>query len=256
MDDLKTKTVNLRASESESEILRKAAERLGKATGKRPNVSRTIVEAVRQFQTPYYFNEFRYKEAVKANEFAFGHYSEIVKAYNKLNLGPMSIELLGILEYGGENDIREKYFTAVEENLNCLGVTNQPLRELQMRGCEGPFNDFMNVLTLRRSLLQRTRQSYQNNVPIEPHHFSIVDGELRFTPEDREKIKEFFAIYLNTEEKKNFVALVDSFLEQYKQIKEVLVKNKCHGVWGPGNAFNVQNDEIIFEKQSINLIKL
>ena len=256
MSDLKTKTVNLRTSESENEILQRAAERLSQATGKRANISKTIIEAVKQYEEPYYFNEFRYKTAVKANEFAFNHFSEIVKAYQKLNIGDMTIELLGSLEYGGEDVIKQKYFTMIEENLTSLGVTNQALRDLQMQGCEEPFNDFMNTLTLRRSLLQRTRQSYQDmNVPIEAHHFSIVDGALKFSSENREKIKEFFEIHLDTQAKKDFVALIDSFIEQYKKIKEVLVKNNCRGVWGRGNAFNVNKDEIVFEKQVINLIK-
>jgi hypothetical protein len=255
MGDLKTKTINLRASESENEILQRAAERLSLATGKKANISQTIIEAVKQYEEPYYFNEYRYRQCVEANKFAFSHYAEIVKAYQKLNIGEMTIELLGSLEYGGEDVIRGKYFNAVEENLTSLGVINQALRDLQMQGCEGPFNDFMNTLTLRRSLLQRTRQSYQNSVPIEPHHFSFIDGELQFTTEDKEKIKECFEIRLNTQVKKDFVTLIDSFIEQYKKIKEVLVKNKCHGVWGSGNAFNVDRDELVFDKQVINLIK-
>lgn len=256
MGDLKTKTINLRASESENEILLRAAERLSQATGTKANISKTIIEAVKQYEEPYYFNEYRYKQAITANQFAFNHYAEIVKAYRKLNIGDMTIELLGTLEYTGENEIRQKYFTLIEENLTSLGVTNQALRDLQMQGCEQPFTDFMNVLTLRRNLLQRNRQSYQGvNVPIEAHHFSLVDGELQFSPEDKEKIKECFEIRLNTQPKKDFVALVDSFIEQYKKIKEVLVKNKCHGVWGSGNAFNVDRDEVIFDKQVINLIK-
>jgi len=255
MGDLKTKTVNLRTSESENVILQRAAERLSQATGKRANISKTIITAVQQYEAPYYFNEYQYKQAITANQFAFNHYAEIVKAYQKLNIGDMTIELLGSLEYGGEDAIKEKYFTLIEENLTNLGVTNQALRDLQMQGCEQPLNDFMNILTLRRSLLQRNRQSYQNSVPIEAHHFSIVDGELQFSTEDKEKIKECFEIRLNTQVKKSFVALVDSFIEQYKKIKEVLVKNNCHGVWGRGNAFNVDKDEIVFEKQIINLIK-
>lgn len=257
METRKSQTVNLRTSPDENELLKKAAERLSQATGKRANISKTIIEAVKQYEEPYYFNEYRYKQAITANQFAYGHFSEIVKAYKKLNLGEMTIELLGSFEYGGEDAVRQKYYVAIEDNLNDMGVTIPALRELQMKGCEGPYNDFLNVLTLRRSLLQRTRQSYQGvNVPIECHHFSLTEsGELQFTEEDKAKIKECFEIRLNTEVKKNFVALVDSFIEQYKAIKEVLVKNKLHGIWGKGNAFNVQNDEIVFEKQVINLIK-
>ena len=256
MGDLKTKTINLRASESENEILQRAAARLSQATGKRANISKTIITALQQFEAPYSFDGYKYNQCVEANKFAFNHYAEIVKAYQKLNIGDVTIEQLGTLEFSGEDIVKQKYFTAVEENLTSLGVTNQALRDLQMKGCEGPFTDFMNILTLRRSLLQRTRQSYQGlNVPIEVHNFSIVDGELQFTAEDKESIKECFEIRLNTQVKKDFVVLVDSFIEQYKKIKEVLVKNKCHGVWGRGNAFNVDRDEIIFEKQAINLIK-
>jgi hypothetical protein len=256
METRKNQTVNLRTSPDENELLKKAAERLSLATGKKVNISKTIVEAVRQFEAPYSFNESRYRQCITANGFAFGHFSEIVRAYLKLGIGPMTIELLGSLEYGGEDLIRQKYYTLIEQNLTNLGVTNQALRDLQLQGCEQQLTDFMNTLTLRRSLLQRTRQSYQGlNLPIESHHFSIVEGELQFTAEDKEKIKEFFAIYLNTQEKKDFVNLVDSFFDQYKKIKEVLIRNKCRGVWGRGNIFNIANDEIVFEKQSINLIK-
>ena len=181
---------------------------------------------------------------------------EIVKAYQKLGIGDLTIEQLGSLEYGMEDIIRQKYYSMIEQNLDNLGVRIQSLRDLQMQGCEQMWTDFMSILTLRRSLLQRTRLSYQGlNIPIECHHFSVVDGELQFTSEDRERIRECFEIRLNTTVKKDFVTAVDSFIEQYRQIKETLIKNKC-GIWGKGGAFAVQNDEVIFEKQTINLIKL
>ncbi|HBE42437.1 MAG TPA: hypothetical protein DDW27_14780, partial [Bacteroidales bacterium] len=68
METRKSQMVNLRTSPDENELLQRAAERLAQATGKRANISKVIIEAVKQYEEPYYFNESRYKQAITANQ--------------------------------------------------------------------------------------------------------------------------------------------------------------------------------------------
>jgi hypothetical protein len=89
---MKTQTVNLRTSPDENNILKQAAEKLSQQTGEKENISKTIIEAVKQF-----------------NE------SEVPIAIKEVNVIPPTFEMVEKYCNERRNDINPAKFIAYYE---------------------------------------------------------------------------------------------------------------------------------------------
>lgn len=240
---LKSSTVNLRTSPDENELLKQAAEKLARQTGSKENISKTIIEAVKQFneQEPYSVNSYLYSNLIEIHNRALGYFAGFATGYQALKIGNVSMDILQRISNNDLADIEKIYFDRIEANIERLGQTNEIIKENMRRGTEVPWNQFKQSVENNINNLQRVRQSQPDIADqLDISNYSLDNGVLKFTAEDKEKLRQrYCTVYLDTPAKKEFAKLCEDILKQLDELNIILVRNGMKSVFGYKNVFEI-----------------
>lgn len=238
---LKSQTVNLRTSLSEQELLKQAAEKLSLQTGQKENISKTIIQAVKQFneQEPYSVNEYLYGNLIELHNRALGYYSRIATGYQGLKLGDLNIEILQKIASGDLGEIEKQFFDNIESNIECLGVTNELIKQNMRQGTEVPWEQFKESVRVNMANINRVTQSMPG-VPLDINNYTLDNGVLKFTIEDKEKLKQrYCTTYLDSPAKQEFAKLCEDILKQLDELKVILARNGIKSTFGYNQVFEI-----------------
>ena len=255
--NLKSQTVNLRTSPDENDILKAAAEKLSQQTGEKENISKTIIEAVKQFKDaePFFFNEKLYNSYCAFYEELYPYFQRIAEGYILLGLGNISAEIMRKLTDNDFSEISTKVYSDIEQNLKKTGVTNKFLLDKLRTGLDEPYLKWK--LRADLDLLQVGRlRNIHSDIPFDVNVYSFKDGIISFSDSSRQRIKtEKCTVYIDSDIKRDFLKLSEKTLEDLKALKAILNKNGINDLFGEGKLFNLENDQITITKSILGQIK-
>lgn len=255
---LKSQTVNLRTSEDENEILKRAAEKLSQATGEKPNISKTIIEAVQQYKAPYFFDRLNFRFICELHKLVLKYYQAIATDYLTLGFGNFTLKDFQNIESGNFKDIEDGFLRAIDENLKKTKIDNEFILQNLRSGTETPFLEFREKTLKNLDSIDFSKKhgpSYQVSI----QNFTLENnGVVTFTDSDRDRIRKVYCeINLDSEAKINFARLAETTFANLQELKSILTRNGIEILLGRGELFDQAPDdyELIYNKHILQYIK-
>jgi hypothetical protein len=241
---MKNERIELRASPEDKENLETAKQKAGKK-----GVSETIRAAIKNLadQEPkpekvtHLLKESYFRNICSVHSMALPHLKRIAEAFKKLDIGPISLADMEMIEARDFTEIKTRYNTRIESGVpeNASNLVRNNL----LIGSEEGFFEFQTI-----SL--NTIQSFDNigyfmgiYYPLSAKHFTIQNNEVTFTDENREFLKsEYCTIYLETPDQFRFVELQEQGLKILTELKALLLKHNT------GSLFSTPGDMGLFDE--------
>ncbi|MEI6048841.1 MAG: hypothetical protein WCS03_08075 [Bacteroidota bacterium] len=254
---LKSQTVNLRTSQDENEILRLAAEKLSQQTGQKENISKTIIEAVKQFKDaePYFVNEVLFKSICELHSEALPLFQRITAGHATLEIGELKANVLKQIFNRNFADIEKSVNADIDENVKNSHLTNKIFISNLRKDAEEPFGMFLPRTRIALQEIAALSSKY-TGIEIDIDTYSIKDGVVSFTDNDKARIKEkYCTIYIDSDSKRNFLKLAEETLLKLQALKAILLKNGINNLFGHENLFSeIDTEGIILNKSIMKFI--
>ncbi|MEI6049108.1 MAG: hypothetical protein WCS03_09445 [Bacteroidota bacterium] len=262
---LKSKIINLRTSESEKEILHRASERLSQSTGEKQNISKTIIEAVKQFEPPYFVNNYLLKQICSLHTISLPCFSGIASDFKLLNFGNITIEDFENILGSNFKDIEQRFYGEIRKNIARLGIENETICNNLIAGTEAPLLEFKNRTLKNLEDINYNRRPTPDNVHnyLSIQNYTLIDGDVLFTDLDKQRIQEkYCTINLDTPIKSQVVKITDEILKGVDELKIILSRNNIRTIFGYGEVFEICDIDgengieqtVFFNRQILNLI--
>ena len=210
-------------------------------------------------EEPYQVDLIKYNTLQVVYQSALPHFEAMIRAYKTLNLAPISLDILSQL-YGGDlKQIEDRYYKDIYSDFDKLQLASGLIKENMLQVAGVPWQEFLSVIHYERTFLQRSLGHYTNRPEISFSFYSLNGSDLCFSEADQERLKESCSSYVDTTAKKDFLKLVDRFIETHGELKAILKRNNINRCFGYQTAFTLTTgrapDEILFNKSVINSIK-
>jgi hypothetical protein len=253
----KTKRIDLKASEADEKNLRKAAENMTFETGKTPNVSSTIMHAVKEYadKEPYYFNAVMFKMICQLHESSLKHYAAIADSFLLLNFGPITLTDFQQIEAQNFSSIQKRFFEGIEDNIQKLNLTNDFVKNNLRSGTDEPYNIFHEKASMSLENI-RYSKSQGPPLPLSVNNYTLKNGTVTFTDENREKIKaDHCTTRLDSDTRKHFAALAESTLKNLQELKAILINNNAGNLFGRSACFDEDSEQVWLDKETLKYVK-
>jgi hypothetical protein len=244
---LKSQTVNLRTSPDENDILKQAAEKLSQQTGEKENVSKTIIEAVKQFkdQQPYFVDELIYQNNCKIYTEALVYFQKLADQFDTLGIGHVTSDFMRKISNRNFTGIKELVDDHIAENLKSF--TNKEIIDDLRLKAEHPYLKFLihgDLTVIEIDIIRRKHPE----IELIADNFTIENGIVSFTDDSKARLKEKSTIRIDTQAKREFQQLTETTLENLQALKVVLNRNGVDSIFGDGNLFSDAGGIILNKK--------
>lgn len=248
---MKTQTVNLRTSPDENDILKQAAEKLSQQTGEKENISKTIIEAVKQFKDKdpkpkieYYFKAVLYRDLCGLHSRALLFLQKVAEDFKTLELGLITNKDISEIGAGNFTDIKSRYYQKIESNISKLELSSELIKENMRAGVDETY--FVFQKQTENNLTNFNGASYvsEKHYPqLSVSNFTVKDGIITFSDENKEFLKnEYCTVYIQNPAQEKFIKLQDETLKGLQELKKMLIENNV------GSLFSSSGDVGLFDE--------
>lgn len=257
---MRDEQINLKVSSEERGLLRKAAKRFQTETGQKPNVSKAIRAAVKEYgeKEVFYFDVILYKNICDFYTLTLKYFQGIATDFNLLKFGNISESNFEQILSANFADLEKRYFISIEENLEKLQLSNEFVEQNLRSGTEVPWNIFKsNTEKNLKNIEYNKSRPLWTHLPLTISIYSLIDGIITFSNDDKERVKEKYCLtFIESEPQRQFLKLTLETLERLKKLQGILLKNGFYDLWGYNGLFDIEADteEIIFYKESLKYI--
>jgi len=208
---------------------------------------------------PYYTNENDLRNICGVHTLALQYLNKIAIDFKLLSLGNIAMSDLQQLERRDFKDIKAKYFKNIESDIE--NVKSEIVRANLMAGVEETFRDFQTKTETNITAFQAIAFFASKHYPLSVNHFTVKDGIVTFSDENKEFLKnEFCTVFIDLPAKQKFLRLQDETLKGLQELKKMLVENNIGSLFSqPGDVglFDEgREDVIIGDPEFVEFVKI
>ena len=210
---------------------------------------------MKQYKEPYYFNKLLFNGICQLHASELRHYQAIATDYKILDFGNITIQDFLDIESSNFSNIEKRFFENIEENIAKLNLSNEFVKNNLRNGSEIPFNDFREKTLANLDSIDFNKK-HGPPMPLSIQNYTLRNGTLTFTDEDRERIKNNHCItLLDTDTRRQFAHLAEQTFENLKKLKAILVKDNSSLLFGVKACFDEDTEQVYFDKETLKYIK-
>jgi hypothetical protein len=173
----------------------------------------------------YYFDERLNNEMVKAHEFLLPALNDLLKAYNRLELGKLTTKKLHLLIKNPGKVSDEIYFELRDElkKSNLPAVIREATRKIVAEKV-AKITDAVNEVRRMWEVVMNTRLNQA--VRIEWEYYTILNDTVIFPSVSQQKIKEACSYFIENDSQRKAISCINQVNMKFQELKEILEKSE------------------------------
>lgn len=236
---MKNERIELRATAEDRENLKIASEKLGQK-----GISKTIRAAVKNFadaepkeKITYFVKEVYLRGICGVHQLALQYLQKIAADFRTLSIGSITMEDFEQIAARNLKTIKQKFYQTIESDIN--NIKSEIIRANLLAGVDETFTEFKNNSESNLTAFQSLAFSDGKHYPLSVNHFTVKDGIITFTDDNRELLKnQFCTVYISNPEQERYVSLMEETLKGLSELKKMLISNNV------GNLFSISGVEV------------
>lgn len=208
---------------------------------------------------PYYIKESDYRDVCGVHQLALQYLQKIAVDFAKLNLSKLTMPELQIFATRDFKNTRNRYFQNIEADISKLQLGSDIIKENMRVGTAEVFKEFENKTMQNLDNFQRLDFSSGRYHHLSVSNYTIQNGEVLFTDDNRKNIKDVFCtIYIDLPVKERFVQIQEEVFKGLKELKVMLIENHVGSLFSvPGDPglYDEDGTEVFSDKEFVQYIE-